>query len=418
METPRQKPLLSENSQQEFYFSCPSEFEDLLRNEIDEIIKVENLKVSDIYTQRGGVSVFCGFADIIKISLHVRTASKVFWSAFKFKFRREDDLHKKALKLNWTKVLHSNLTLKIDTSLDSGAKSLFRNSHFLSLKLKDSIVDYYTKKNEPRPSIDLNKPDVQILNKITYKHNSTQAHILIDLFGEPLSNRGYRQKGHEAPLRENLSAAIAKTISPQKDDCVIDSMCGSGTFLIESFLFTNGISPKYLKLDNFLNDQEIWSFSKIPAISKNKSLLRQIKSYCQSLARDNIQRLHSAGKSKYYGHDISEQSVRLARETVQKAKLDKFISIEKIDATRLRPMHQKGIIFCNPPYGERMGDVERLEQLYYDYGENLKKHFKNFDAWIFTSKPELRKKISLRTSQRVKFYNGPMECRLLQYKLY
>ena len=108
----------------------------------------------------------------------------------------------------------------------------------------------------------------------------------------------------------------------------------------------------------------------------------------------------------------------MATETLIKAKLNEYIKIQKIDATRLKPIKDSGTIFCNPPYGERLGEVERLEKLYYDYGENLKKHFTNFDAWIFTSNPELRKKISLRTSQRVKFYNGPLECRLLHYKLY
>jgi len=418
METLRKKLPIQRSSDQQFYLSCPAEFEGHLLEEIKEVISIENLKISEIIGQKGGFYLNTSFSEIIKLSLNLRTASKIYWIAFKFNIKHENEIYKKALQLNWEALLTPDLTIKIDTQLDSLSKTRFKNSHYLSLKLKDAVVDYFRNKTNKRPNVELKNPDIKLLYKIINKTNFSQTLILVDMFGEPLSNRGYRIRGHEAPLRENLAATIVKKIAPQKNSLVVDTMCGSATFLIESFLYANNICPKYLRIKTFLNDSTIWSFAKFPLLKRDSSQLREIKRYCQLISERDHTNLNNAEKNQYIGYDKSERSVALARETLQKALLDQFITIKKMDATSLGPIAGPGIVFCNPPYGERLGDIQELESLYFEYGENLKNNFKNFDAWVFTGEPELRKKISLRTNQRVKLFNGPIECRLLQYKLY
>ena len=184
-------------------------------------------------------------------------------------------------------------------------------------------------------------------------------------------NRGYRVSGHDAPLRENLAAAIALNMPKASADmAVIDSMSGSGTFLIESFLLNNKISPQYLRINEFLRDKNIWSFNHFPVLFKNKTWMQNINNFLNNLAELDQKNLDSSDDQQFFGHDINLQSVNIANDNLKKAKLFKKISIKKSDGTKIKPeTFTQGIVFCNPPYGERLGQIQELEELYYQYGK-------------------------------------------------
>ena len=146
----------------------------------------------------------------------------------------------------------------------------------------------------------------------------------------------------------------------------------------------------------------------------SETLNRTLSDY----SKDIINKFENLKNTNIKGFDLSKESLALTRKNIKAAGLDKYITIELQDAQRLTPPFENGILFCNPPYGERLSDEKQLEKLYYNLGENLKRNFTGHTAWIFTGNPELRKKISLRTEKRIAFFNGSIECRLLKYSLF
>ncbi len=404
----------------EFFISCPSECEELLYSEVKDQLKAQKLSPKMVKPNKGGVYFRGTFEEVIRTSIHLRTASRVFWIFDKIYFKDEQDFYRKALKTPWEHILHSKKTFKIDTSTSGGSRSKIRNTHFMSLKLKDALVDSFKNKGAERPSVEKFRPNVLIKNKIVSSNGPLQAQIHVDLFGIPLSNRGYRVPGHGAPLRENLAAAIALNMPEITSDmAVIDSMSGSGTFLIETFLLKNKISPQFLRIPEYQKDQATWSFNHFPVLFKNRTWTKKINSYIDEVAKKDEANLIDAQEEQFHGVDNDLNAVNVSMDNLKKAGLFNKVSITKSDGTKIDSKgFEKGIIFCNPPYGERLGELNELEELYYQYGENLKNNFKGFSAFIFTGNQDLRKKISLRTSKRIKLYNGPIECRLLKYDLY
>ena len=404
----------------EFFISCPSECEELLLAEVKDQLKSQKLNPKMAKINKGGVYFRGTFEEVIRTSVQLRTASRVFWIFDKIYFKDEQDFYRKALKTPWEHILHSKKTFKIDTSTSGGSRAKIRNTHFMSLKLKDALVDSFRNKGAERPSVEKFRPNILIKNKIVSSNGPLQAQIHIDLFGIPLSNRGYRVPGHEAPLRENLAAAIALNMPEISNEmAVIDSMSGSGTFLIESFLLKNKISPQFLRINEYQKDRGTWSFNHFPVLFKNRTWMEKINKYIDLVAKTDEENLLKAKDNQFFGFDNDMRAVNTASDNLKKAGLFNKVLIKKSDATKIDANgFDQGIIFCNPPYGERLGELKDLEELYYQYGENLKNNFKGFNAFIFTGNQDLRKKISLRTSKRIKLYNGPLECRLLKYELY
>jgi 23S rRNA G2445 N2-methylase RlmL len=404
----------------EFFISCPSECEELLLSEVEEQLKNQNLSPKMAKINKGGVYFRGTFEEVIRTSVYLRTASRVFWIFDKIYFKDEQDFYNKSLKTPWEHILHPKKTFKIDTATSGGSRGKVRNTHFMSLKLKDALVDSFRNKGSERPSVEKFRPNILIKNKIVSSNGPLQAQLHIDLFGIPLSNRGYRVPGHEAPLRENLAAAIALNMPKVTSDmAVIDSMSGSGTFLIETFLLKNKISPQFLRIKEYKKNREIWSFNHFPVLFKNRTWMDKINRFLDEVSNSDDTNLENSQEDQFYGHDIDFHSINVANDNLKKAGLINKVSVKKSDGTKIDSHgFDQGIVFCNPPYGERLGEIEDLEELYYQYGENLKSNFKGFSAYIFTGNQDLRKKISLRTSKRIKLYNGPLECRLIKYELY
>lgn len=239
--------------------------------------------------------------------------------------------------------------------------------------------------------------------------------------GIPLSNRGLRVSGHQAPLRENLAAAIIMSTgwNPEKE-CFIDSMCGTGTFLVEAALIKSKLPPSYFHIKQIFEDKKaVYSFQKHKWFSEDSKLNLWFFTLIEAHYKNILKVLDSDESVTIFGMDLDPKAIQLTTKTLLNSGLDDRISIRKADATTLLPPRElTGIILCNPPYGNRLGETKSLETLYYDYGENLKNNFKGYKAFILTGDLELRKKISLKTSARIPFRNGNIDCRLLKYDLF
>lgn len=407
-----------------FFASCPRGLEEVLGREAKE----QGIKGKILL---GGISFSCDAERAIDLVLNSRIASRVFILMQSFDMKDELDLYKKAKQNWWHKEFTLDQTFKIKTLFDYNANLSFRNSVAVSQKLKDAIVDQYRDEKGKRPDVDTKTPDVSILLRIETKIDENErikgfhASIYFDMCGEPLSNRGYRPSGHTAPIRENLAAGILMSIDwNPKSEPLIDIMCGTGTFLIEGALMANDIPPSYIRIHRALkNDQTAFDFLKHNWFTKNKMLEAIIKDKIVRLDEDVDKKLDKfhPDDQQFWGSDISGKAIDIAKKTVELSDLPfrMFGLFPKTALSVLPPERTtSGVIICNPPYGERMGTDEELETLYHDLGENLKKNWKGFRAYILTSKPELRKKISLQTSKRIPVWNGSIECRVLEYKLF
>jgi 23S rRNA G2445 N2-methylase RlmL len=417
------KPKVNADGTKEFdqstYFaSCPREVEQLLENEI------RALGITRIEVEKGGVAFKCETEEALDVLLNSRVASRVFKELQVYTIASEKDLYARAKEKWWDKVFTVNQTFKINTLFDRDAKEHFSNSIIFSQLLKDAIADNFREKFGERPSVDTGRPDITFLLRVERKPGTDlyNARILVDMCGEPLSNRGYREESLKAPLRENLAASIilSTDFDPSKD-IFTDTMCGTGTFLIEGILIRAQVAPTYLKVRKFIEKKmPVFDFLKHPWFLADRKAERVFAEKAQAIYNHSLAALNDLQTRQFFGFDISERALETTRIHLHNAMIDQqIVTLNKRDATKITPMDEPpGIVIANPPYGERMGEEEELKAMYKAYGENLKHNFKGFRAYIFTSNPLLRKEISLGTKERKTFFNGSLECRLLKYELY
>jgi 23S rRNA G2445 N2-methylase RlmL len=419
--TPR--PVVNEDGtkvfdQSSFFASCPREVEHLLEKEI------RALGITRIEVEKGGIAFKCEIEEALDVLLNSRIASRVFKELQVYTIYSEKDLYARAKEKWWDKVFSVHQTFKINTLFDRETKANFSNSIIFSQLLKDAIADNFREKFGERPSVDTGRPDITFLLRVEKKQGTDlyNARILVDMCGEPLSNRGYREESLKAPLRENLAAAIIMTTDFDPNaDIFTDTMCGTGTLLIEGILIRAKVAPTYLKIRQYIEKKApIFDFLKHPWFQADRKAQRLFDERAQVIYNHSLGALNELQTRQFFGFDITERALETTRIHLYNAMIDQqIVTLNKRDATKITPMdNPPGIVICNPPYGERMGEEEELKALYKDYGENLKHNFKGFRAYVFTSNPLLRKSISLGTSARYTFYNGSLECRLLKYNLY
>ena len=400
-----------------YYASCPKGMEQLLDKEL------ARLSIEKRNETEGGIIFETDPLTALDVILKSRVASRVYKRLFTVQIAEEQDIYKLCHPLAWEDIFNLEQRFKIQTSFDRTAKEYFRNSMAFSLILKDAIVDRFRNVVGQRPDVDTKYADVQFFLRLekAEKRFHFKATILLDLCGSPLSNRGYRKRGAEAPLRENLAAGIVESLEwDHQKDMLIDSMCGSGTLLIEAALIKARIPPSYIKIKHFLEqEKKPWAFLKQKWFVSDAELAECFKEITVKSHEETKKSILAILPGQFFGIDRDQASLTLAVETIKNAGLNLAIDIQSGDATQIGPPKTgNGVVICNPPYGERLGEVEDLEKLYYEYGENLKRQFKGFKAYIFTANADLRKKISLKTSQRIPFKNGNLECRLLKYDLF
>ena len=233
--------------------------------------------------------------------------------------------------------------------------------------------------------------------KIEFFILKDEAMLLIDTSGTALHKRGYRPDAGAAPLRETLAAAIALTARPREDVLLWDPFCGSGTIAIESAMAVRKIAPG-------LNRD--FSSEKYPRITEKMWLD----------ARDEA-RSFEIKDSQYevWASDIDEDILDIAYENALRAGVEENIRIFQADARKIeKPSDRRGSIICNPPYGERMGEMREIEQLYREIGKN----FKNFEPWhiyVITSCEYFEKLYGIRADKVKKLYNGMLPCNLYQF---
>ncbi|MBI2991535.1 MAG: class I SAM-dependent RNA methyltransferase [Deltaproteobacteria bacterium] len=371
---------------EKFFATCPRGLEQLLAGEL------QQLKAENLHAVGGGVEFSGDFPLCYKANLESRIASRVLWRVAADRYRDEDDIYRAAYALPWNDWFEPELTIRVDvTAIRCPLKSL----NFVTLKIKDAVCDKIRRLSGRRPSVDTRQPDVPIQGHLTDRDFT----LYLDTTGDPLFKRGRRIAQGEAPLRENLAAGILRLAGWVPGTALLDPMCGSGTFLLEAAQMALDIAPglgrhfAFEKLKNF--DRRRW---------------RELSGQCAARQKPKV-------PLSIYGSDRSGAALRSARANLAAAGLEQTVSLRQANGLEISAPAREGILVTNPPYGVRLGEQQELAEFYPELGDALKKKFSGWRAYILSADMRLPKLIRLAASKRTPLFNGPLECRLFEYKM-
>ncbi len=393
-----------------YFASCAKRSEEYLFQELKE------LGAGQIEKKGGGVQFKADDKLALKILFETRLSSRVFRLLDVYPIKNEKDLYDKVTKKWWHRVFDNNQTFKIQTLFDKDSSAFFKNSMHFTMKVKDAIVDQFRKETGRRPSIDTENPDISLLARVESRGRASgfNLKLFLDMTNTPLSDRGYRRGRHRAPLRENLAAVLVHLSQWDSGKrTLVDLFCGSGTILIEAAMKMLNLPPSYIKIKRAMRGRKSeFAFLNHNWFLDNDELRNWVAQYFDSV----IKRSEAAKNSSSLHIVGSDLDISIAKENIKASGLQNHIQLIKSDFKNFKPeVNTESVtLISNPPFGERL---EGGEELYYQIGQTLIQNFKGADAFILTSDENLRKKIFLKSTQKYPLFNGPLDCRLIHYKL-
>ncbi len=337
------------------------------------------------------VSFRGGIALLYKMNYSLRTAIRVLWKVKYIKLKTEQDLYDGVFSVPWEEYFSSSKTIAVNSVVNT---PFFNNSLFVSLRVKDAIVDRFREKTGIRPDVDIENPMV-VINVHIHQGN---VDISLDASGTPLFKRGYRLSGSLAPLNEVLAAGMIKISGWDGESDFVDPMCGSGTLSVEAAMIAKNIPPgvfrKSFAFQNWYNyDEELYL-----KIVENEMKSKEFK-------------------HKILASDISAEAIEVAEVNIKNAQLDDIIILEKKDFFETEGGSDTGILIINPPYGERIS-IARLSEFYKKIGDKLKKSYQGYNAWVLSSNLEGLKHFGLKPGMKKDLLNGQIKCKYLNFELF
>lgn len=351
------------------------------------------LQCNNIQVLNRAVKFTCDKKTLYRVNLRTRLAISILVEWENFWARDEENFYKKIKQIEWDHVLSPEKTFMIKTTIPRS--KVFKHSQFAGLKAKDAIADYFTEKHGKRPDVDTVDPDVKIQVYI----NGNKCSVSLDSSGEPLFKRGYRVNTGSAPINEVLAAGIIELSGWTPNQIFYDPMCGSGTFLIEAAMKAHNIPAGMKRRFGFQN----W-------MNYTPGLWEQVfKEETEKVTDLQVQIL---------GSDRNARVLEVARENISEAFLEDSIRVSKKDFFDAEwSKEDMPFIIFNPPYDKRLREKDVVD-FYKKIGDKLKFGYPGTEAWIISSQVEAMKFIGLRPSKKLKLFNGPLECKLMQFEMY
>ena len=362
---------------------------------LEEVLAQEliELGANDVQLERRAVSFRGDKALLYRANLCLRTAIRILVPIASFKVKDTDALYNQVKALSWSQYMTADQTFAIDATVYSES---FRNSRFVTYRVKDAIADYWIDKAHKRPSVSTQIPDILLNVHVA----NEQVTISLDSSGESLHKRGYRVATTEAPISEVLAAGMLLLAGWKGQSDFYDPMCGSGTLLIEAALIARNIAPGVFRSS--------FAFEKWPDFDAD--LWNDIYND-DSNERDFIHHI--------YGSDASFYAIQQAAKNVKSAGVAKDIELKQIRMEEIKEVHAEGaLVMLNPPYGERLKSNKEMEDLYSAIGTTLKHQFTGSTAWIISSNVEAMKCIGLKPSKKYHLLNGELDCQFNKYELF
>jgi len=332
--------------------------------------------------------------DTLRLNLHLRTGHRVLFLLKEFIARDAEALYRKLSEIAWEDYIAEDGYVCVTSSVDNPT---IKTSLFANVKTKDAIVDRINKKRGQRPDSgpDKNRTVVNLYWK------DENCSVYFDTSGEPLSRRGYRKIPLTAPMQETLAAAVVMATGWDGSGNFINPMCGSGTLAIEAALI--GLNRAAGLLRNNYGFMHLKGF--------NESLWNELREQAKKDARKTL-------NCRIITTDISAAAIEASRKNAATAGVEHLIEFRVSDYSETTIPEGKGIVIINPEYGERMGEAKELEGVYKGIGDFFKQKCRGYTGYIFTGNLGFAKKVGLKAKKRTQFFNGPIECRLLEYELY
>jgi 23S rRNA G2445 N2-methylase RlmL len=381
--------MQSFNKPSHIIITCSKRLSPFLQKEITGL----GFKISRIF--QTGIEINGTLNDCVRLNLNLRCASQVLYSLKSFSCNNADELYHMISQIQWESIIPKNGYFSITSNVDTAS---INNSLFANVKVKDAIADRFRTKFNERPDSgpELDKTVINLFWK------NDNAEIFIDTSGETLSRHGYRKIPGKAPMIESLAAATLLATNWNQKSPFINPMCGSSTLAIEAAMLASNRCPGLFR-DNY-------GFMHI--IGFDEGFFKKEK---QKLS-DEIKVIPGL---KIIATDISDDAINISKINAGVAGVADLIQFEVCDfAETPVPENENGIAFFNPEYGERMGDEFELQETYSRIGDFMKKKCKGYTGYVFTGNLSLAKKIGLKPKRKIEFYNGKIDCRLLEYELY
>jgi putative N6-adenine-specific DNA methylase len=376
------------HTESKIILTCNKRLSSYLRDEVEAL----GFKIKREFST--GIELMGTVNDCIRLNLNLRCVSQILYSLESFKAADPTELYDNLVKIEWEKF--------IDFAGYFSVTSNVNNEHiltplFANVKVKDAVADRIKSIKGIRPNSgpELNKTVLHLY------WQDDDAEIFLDTSGETLAKHGYRKIPGKAPMLEALAASTIMSTGWDKKSPFINPMCGSGTLAIEAALLATEKTPGFFRMN--------YAFMHILGYDEQVFFAER-----RELKDKGTKQLDF----KIVATDISEDAVDIAQKNAKTAGVDHLIDFAVCDFADTEIPEQPGVIMFNPEYGERLGVHTKLEATYKRMGDFMKTDCKGYRGYIFTGNPDLAKKIGLRASRRIEFYNGKLDCRLLEYELY
>lgn len=357
--------------------------------------EVEALGYSNIRVFQTGVELSGTMEDCIRLNLNLRTASQVMFSLKAFICNDPNELYRNLVTIPWEQMLEADGYFSVTSNV---FHTTIQTNLFANLRVKDAIVDRMRETTEQRPSTGSELKGAVVY--LFWKHE--EAEIFLDTSGETLAKHGYRKLPGKAPMLEALAAATILSTKWDKKQPFVNPMCGSGTLAIEAALIATNRTPGLLRTNYAFMHLKGYDAN---IYTKERELLDE--------------KIISGDSFKIIASDISDTAISIAKMNATTAGVVDLIEFQVCDfeSTEL-PEIAGTVIMFNPEYGERLGDEIELNATYARIGDFLKNKCKGYLGYVFTGNLDLAKKIRLKPSRRIEFYNATIDCRLLEYEMY
>ena len=360
---------------------------------LEEVLAQELTKLGAEDIEQGNrVVYFTGDKELMyRANFELRTAVRILKPITTFEATNADEVYNAVKEIDWTQYLDLSTTFAVDSVVYSED---FRNSKFVSYKVKDAIVDFFREKTGQRPNISVASPDIKFNVHISDK----SCTLSLDSSGESLHKRGYRQASVESPINEVLAAAMIMMTGWDGECDFIDPMCGSGTLLIEAALIARNMAPGIFRKNYAFEKWKDFDAELFEKIYNDDSKEREFTHHI-------------------YGYDQDWEAIAAAMQNVKAAGVTSDITLTVQPIQKFTQPEEKAIMVTNPPYGERISSPNLLS-LYRTIGEKLKHQFVGNEAWIIGYREETFDNIGLRPSLKVSLYNGALNCTFCKYSIF
>jgi putative N6-adenine-specific DNA methylase len=360
---------------------------------LEQEVKDLGFTVADTFVT--GVRLNATLNECIRLNLCLRCASQVLYSLEQFEARDADEIYRRLHSFPWENILPEDGYFSITSNVQNDT---INNAMFANLRVKDAVVDRLRERTGKRPFTGAELSGAVI--HLFWKNDN--AEIFIDTSGDSLARHGYRKIPGRAPMLEALAAATILATKWDRQSPFINPMCGSGTVAIEAALIATNSRPGLFR--NNYAFMHLQGFDEAVYLEERGLLEKQIR---------------EVPGLRIIATDLSDMAIVNARKNAKAAGVEDIIEFKTCDFARTEvPEDAAGVVYMNPEYGLRLGEIAALEETYGRIGDFMKQQCKGYHGYVFTGNLDLAKKIGLKAKRRIEFYNSTIDCRLLEYELY